>query len=54
MPEDRPTQKEINSDKLFDEWMERFERKMAQMASERQQQNRETAMKQNKGRRRVN
>lgn len=53
MPEDRPTQKEINNDKQFDEWLERFERKMAQMTSERQQHSREMAIRNKKGRRRV-
>jgi hypothetical protein len=53
MPEDRPTQEEINSDKQFDAWLERFERKMAQLTSERQKHEREMAMRQHKGRRKV-
>ena len=38
MPEDRPTKEEIDSDKLFDAWLLRMERKMQKLTYERQKQ----------------
>ncbi len=38
MPEDRPSQKEIDSDQLFDSWLVRFDRKMQKLTYERQRQ----------------
>jgi hypothetical protein len=37
MPEDRPSPEQINDDKKFDNWLEGFERKMAQMTAKTKQ-----------------
>lgn len=46
MPEDRPTQEQIEDDMLFDKWTEYFERKMQQQTAKRIKMSRDFERKQ--------